>query len=64
MKTKVLTPQQLKKIQRKDIRQINNILFGEHYPMLTVSNKNVFYYDVQTQGNTYFSEPLTVTYKD
>lgn len=62
--TKIETPRDLKKIARSAIASINGIYFSELYPMLTITNKHVSYYNVAEQGNTYLSAPFTVTLKD
>lgn len=46
---------------RKNVTNINGIEFTESYPMLSISNKNASYYDVESQGNKFLYRPFTVT---
>ena len=65
MKTiNVQSARDLKKIDRKNITKINGVGFNENYPMLTISNKNVSYYDVDSQGDLFLNAPFEVTIKN
>lgn len=48
---------------RKAITKINNVEFGELYPMLEVSNKHATYYDIESQGNKFLHTPFNVVLK-
>lgn len=68
MKTLVInTEKQLKElvlVNRKNITKINDVKFGELYPMLEVTNKHASYYDVESQGNKFLLAPFNVTMND
>ena len=59
--TNVQSARDLKNIERKNITKINGVGFNENYPMLTISNKNVSYYDVDSQGDLFLNAPFEVT---
>lgn len=67
MKTLVIkTEKELKELvssNRKNITQINDVKFGELYPIMEVTNKHASYYDVETQGNKLLYAPFNVTIK-
>lgn len=48
---------------RKNITNINDVQFGELYPMLEVTNRHASFYDVETQGNKFLCAPFTVQFK-
>lgn len=48
---------------RKNVTNINGIEFTELYPMLSISNKNASYYDVELQENKFLYRPFTVVTK-
>ena len=54
---------QLVNSNRKSITKINNVEFGELYPMLDISKKHATYYDVESQGNKFLSAPFSVVLK-
>ena len=65
MKTQIIkTAKSLKGIERKLITEINDVKFGEIYPMLEISNKHASYYNVEKQENTPLFTPFTVTLKN
>ncbi len=52
------------KENRENIIKINDIKFSRIYPMLTISNKNAFYYSVDKQENILMKAPFTITLKN
>lgn len=54
---------ELKLIERKLIVNINGIEFGELYPFLYISNKYVYYYDIDEQEYKIINAPFIVTTK-
>ncbi len=48
---------------RNNITQINDVKFGELYPMIEVTNKHASYYCVETQGNKFLYSPFNVIIK-
>lgn len=70
MKTKEITfknAQELKKFEKENrgqIRNINGVSFGKLYPILTITNKYVSYYDVKTQGDILLKEPYITTIEE
>ena len=65
MKTTILnTAKELKSIERKSIVNINGIKFGELYPIISVTNKHVSYYDVNEQGMKFINAPFIVKTKN
>lgn len=45
---------------RENITNINGVEFKSIYPILTVTNKNASYYDVESQGNKFLTAPFTL----
>jgi hypothetical protein len=65
MKT-VKTTRELKQLtetNRNQITSINGVPFGAIYPLLTVSNRFAYYYDVPLQCNVFLYAPYTVQMK-
>lgn len=48
---------------REKVTKINDVEFGELYPILEVSNKHASYYDVESQGSKFLYAPFKVTIK-
>jgi hypothetical protein len=48
---------------RKNITEINGVLFGEVYPMLEATNRYVTYYDIDAQTSKHLSAPFSVKTK-
>lgn len=46
---------------RRQIQNINGVEFSPLYPILDVSNKHAYYYDVESQGNKFLYPPFNVT---
>ena len=67
MTTKTITTElelkQLLKTSRRQITEINGVDFTGFYPVLEVSNKHAWYYDIDTQGNKFLFAPFNVTMK-
>lgn len=64
--TLINTAKELKdfvKKNRKGITNINGIQFGEVYPILEVSNRNAFYYDVNAQESKLLLAPFKIEIK-
>lgn len=58
------TAKELKKFttdNREKITNINGVEFKPLYPLLTVSNTNAFYYDVNRQDHMLLIAPYKVT---
>lgn len=45
---------------RENITNINGVEFKSIYPILTVTNKNASYYDVESQGSKFLTAPFKV----
>ena len=48
---------------RKGITEINGVKFKPIYPMISVTNKNASYYDVDEQGYKFLLPPFIVKTK-
>ena len=45
---------------RQNIKNINGVQFNEMYPMLFISNKHAYYYNVQSQSNQLLIAPFNI----
>lgn len=64
--TTIYTNKELKDFvskNRKNIKKINGLQFGEMYPIIDITNKHASYYDVDSQEYKFLYAPFTIEYK-